>query len=242
MARKSRESAGDDEVASESFDDASSSTNTDQDVTEGEGQAPESSGDAVDAEAPGETVGAAGTAESESGAEAESDADPQAEAGAATLDGEPEVVERDLEKLTEQAARADEYLTLAKRTQADFENYRKRAARDGALAQQRGIGRLAKELLPAIDNLERALTAATDSEDPLAEGIGLVKTEILSALNRVGIESFAPAGEQFDPTVHEAVAQNAVEGVETGTVIEVFQPGYRLGETVLRPARVLVAA
>jgi molecular chaperone GrpE len=168
-------------------------------------------------------------------------------------DGEGRMVELDLEELAARAMKADEYLELAKRTRADFENYRKRADREVASAQQRGIARLTKELLPAIDNLDRAvqaaLTLAPDTEEPsatpesqLASGIRLVHADVLAALARVGIEPFSPTGEQFDPQFHEAVAQAPHEGVKPGTVVEVYQPGYRIGETVLRPARVLVAA
>jgi molecular chaperone GrpE len=151
-------------------------------------------------------------------------------------------VQADLHELATKAEKADEYLALAQRTQADFENYRKRAARDAALAQDRGVAKLAKELLPAIDNLDRALKAATEEHSQLTEGIKLVHTDLLSALQRLGVEPFSPDGEQFDPQLHEAVAQQPIEGVESGFVAEVFQQGFRLGESVLRPARVLVAA
>ncbi len=162
--------------------------------------------------------------------------------------------ERDLDELAARAEKADHYLELAQRTKADFENYRKRAAREAMLAQDRGVIKLAKELLPAIDNLNRAVEAATafaagspeeaaaDAESQLASGIKLVHADVLAALARVGIEPFSPAGEQFDPQRHEAVAQHPVEGHAPGTVIQVYQQGFRLGETVLRPARVLVAA
>lgn len=148
----------------------------------------------------------------------------------------------DLEELAAKAERADEYLALAQRTQADFDNYRKRAAREAGLAQERGVAKLAKELLPAIDNLDRALQAAGEEQSPLAEGIRFVHSDLLSALARVGVEPFSPNGEPFDPQLHEAVAQQPVDGVESGTVAEVFQQGFRLGDSVLRPARVLVAA
>jgi molecular chaperone GrpE len=151
-------------------------------------------------------------------------------------------VQQDLDELAAKAEKADEYLMLAQRTQADFENYRKRATREAALAQERGVAKLAKELLPAIDNLDRALKAASAEHSPLTEGIKLVHTDLLSALQRVGVEPFSPEGEQFDPQLHEAVAQQPVEGAESGTVAEVFQQGFRMGDSVLRPARVLVAA
>ncbi len=149
-------------------------------------------------------------------------------------------VEGDLDELVATAAQRDEYLALAQRTQADFENYRKRVARESASAAERGVAKLAKELLPALDNLDRALEAA-DQNDPLLEGIRLVRTELAAGLARVGVESYDPAGEPFDPAHHEAMAQQPVEGAESGTVVEVYQPGYRLNGTVIRPARVVVA-
>jgi molecular chaperone GrpE len=150
-------------------------------------------------------------------------------------------VEGDLDELVKTAAERDQYLALAQRTQADFENYRKRVARDAAAAQERGVAKLAKELLPALDNLDRAIEAAED-EDPLLAGVRLVRSELGAALARLGIEAFAPLGEAFDPNLHEAVAQQPVEGAASGAVAEVFQNGYRMGETIIRPARVLVAA
>jgi molecular chaperone GrpE len=144
-------------------------------------------------------------------------------------------------ELVRTAAERDEYLALAQRTQADFENYRKRVARESALAQERGVVKLAKELLPGLDNLDRALEAAAQ-DDPLLDGVRLVRAELSAALARAGVESFSPKGETFDPALHEAMAQQPVEGAESGTVVEVYQPGYRLGASVIRPARVVVAA
>jgi len=160
------------------------------------------------------------------------------------LDGAEEArVAHDLEKLTAKAQKADEYLELAQRTKADFENYRKRAAREAGAAQERGVVRLAKELLPAVDNLDRALEAVDSASNgaDLVAGIKLVHAEVLAALARVGVEPFDPAGQAFDPSWHEAVAQQPVDGAQSGTVAEVYQRGYRLGDTVIRPARVLVA-
>jgi molecular chaperone GrpE len=150
-------------------------------------------------------------------------------------------VEGDLDELVRTAAERDEYLALAQRTQADFENYRKRVARESTLAQERGVVKLAKEMLPALDNLDRALDAAAQ-DDPLLDGVRLVRAELTGALARVGVESFSPAGEPFDPALHEAMAQQPVEGADSGTVVEVYQPGYRLGASIIRPARVVVAA
>ena len=150
---------------------------------------------------------------------------------------EAEAVEHDIGELQEKARERDEYLALAQRTQADFENYRKRVARDAAAAEARGTARLAKEILPALDNLARALEAET--LDP--EGLSLVRSEFTAALERLGIEEFSPEGERFDPNLHEAMAQHPVDGAEPGTVVEVFQRGYRIDGNVLRPARVVVA-
>jgi molecular chaperone GrpE len=165
-------------------------------------------------------------------------------------------LEHDIEQLTAKAEKAEEYLELAQRTRADFENFRKRAARDAAAAQERGAAKLAKELLPAVDNLDRALeaaqaTSAAGAQTPpaqdngtatLVDGIKLVHSEVISALARAGIERFSPEGERFDPQQHEAIAQQPVPGREPGTVVEVYQRGYRLGDFVIRPARVVVAA
>jgi molecular chaperone GrpE len=172
-------------------------------------------------------------------------AQPAAEHTAGTGDAAAEV-EGDLDELIRTAAERDEYLALAQRTQADFDNYRKRVARDSASAQERGVAALAKELLPALDNLDRALAGANANaeveEDKLLAGVRLVRSELGAALSRMGIESFTPLGEPFDPSLHEAVAtvERPANG-PSGTVVEVYQPGYRLGTSVIRPARVVVS-
>jgi molecular chaperone GrpE len=174
---------------------------------------------------------------------------PVAQAPVAQAPVEPaeafEIAGEELEALTAKAEKADEYLLLAQRTQADFENYRKRAARDAAIAKERGATKLALELLPAVDNLERALAHAPASENDddggFVLGIKHVHSDVVAALQRAGIERYSPEGEPFDPTLHEAVAQQPVEGAEPGTVVEVFQSGYRIGDSVVRPARVVVA-
>jgi molecular chaperone GrpE len=172
-------------------------------------------------------------------------------------DGEPELVSGDgeahdadapaeaAESPATEDSRGDSYLALAQRTQADFENYRKRMARELESASSRGVARLARELVPTLDNLERALVAATEAADvdeQLIEGLRLVHRELIAALERAGIERYGEAGEGFDPALHEAVAHQPVEGATSGSVVEVYQAGYRLGGAVIRPARVLVAA
>jgi molecular chaperone GrpE len=176
------------------------------------------------------------------------DRDPSAVAEAEQQAGEnaaetPAAAADELEAILEKAAKADEYLALAQRKQAEFENYRKRASRESAAAQERGAVKLALALLPAVDNLERALEHAPEEADEhgFVAGVRHVHSDLVAALAKSGIEWFSPEGEPFDPAFHEAVAQAPIEGQEPGTVVEVFQRGYRVGETVVRPARVVVA-
>jgi molecular chaperone GrpE len=131
------------------------------------------------------------------------------------------------------------------RAVAELDNVRKRARRDVGAAESRGIFKLARELLPALDNFERALAAAEaqpeNRDHHLTDGIRLVQSELLGSLARVGIEPDSPKGERFDPHRHEAVAQQPVEGAEPGTIVEVYSAGYTYGDDVLRPAKVVVA-
>jgi molecular chaperone GrpE len=136
----------------------------------------------------------------------------------------------------------DEYLDLARRSQADFENYRKRAAKEAAAAGQRAKSGLVRELLPVVDNLERALASANEGEQHLAEGVRLVHSELIAVLERNGVEQFDPRGERFDPGEHEALSMRSEDGAESGTVLDVVEKGYRVNGTVLRPARVVVSA
>ena len=135
---------------------------------------------------------------------------------------------------------------VALRKAAEVENLRKQSAQRVQKASRDGMRRVAAELLPALDDFERALAHAEaeegDAEHHLTAGIRLVQQKMLEALKRAGIESYSPKGEPFDPHLHEAVAQHpAGDGAQPGTVLEVVQNGYRLGEDVLRPARVVVA-
>lgn len=139
------------------------------------------------------------------------------------------------------AADAARYLELAQRTQAELENVRKRAARDVAQAGARAKANLVRELLPIVDNLERALATANPEEDHLAEGVRLVHVELINTLERNGIRPFDPAGEPFDPTVHEAISMREGEN-GSGIVLDVVEKGYKLGDNVIRPARVVVSS
>ena len=148
----------------------------------------------------------------------------------------------ELEQRLEEAERErDEYLNDLKRLVAEFDNYRKRAARDRGDLVARASERLVKELLPVLDDLERALEAAAEHEEAkLEEGVRLVHRELVDALAHEGLVEIDADG-SFDPHVHEALLSQPSEA-EEGSVIEVLQKGYRLGDRVLRPARVVVAA
>lgn len=159
-----------------------------------------------------------------------------------------EVVDAEVEPEVEPESELDaalrergEYLALAQRTQADFENFRKRATRDTAAAGERARRGVVKELFAVVDNLERALQSANPEEGHLAGGVQLVHSELLGVLSRNGVQQFDPAGEKFDPAEHEALTVRAQEGSEPGVVLDVVEKGYRTGESVLRPARVVVS-
>src|SRR4051795_5950362 len=146
---------------------------------------------------------------------------------------------RDKEQAEEKPAPTEDYLALAQRVQADFENYRKRVARETAAAGERARSGLVRELLPIVDNLERALASAEEGEQHLAEGVRLVHSELIAVLERNGVEQFNPEGDKFDPAEHEALSVRN-EG-EAGVVVEVVERGYRSNGSVLRPARVVVS-
>jgi len=144
------------------------------------------------------------------------------------------------EKLAALEAERDELLDRLRRTAADFDNFRKRAARDQENLVARAHERLMKALLPVVDDLERALVAAAEHEEAkLEEGVRLVARELHEALKREGLEEIEADG-KFDPHVHEALLSQPSEE-EEGAVIEVLQKGYRLGDRVLRPARVVIS-
>ena len=131
----------------------------------------------------------------------------------------------------------DAYLRLA----ADFDNYRKRVAREQAELTRRANERLLDELLPVLDDLERALQAAAEHEEAkLEEGVRLVHQSLSGLVQRHGLKEIDTDG-PFDPHVHEAMLAQPGNGAEEGSVLQVLQKGYLLGDKVLRPARVIVA-
>jgi molecular chaperone GrpE len=155
---------------------------------------------------------------------------------------EKALTKAELEQRLEEAERQrEEFLNDLKRVAADFDNYRKRAARDQESLAARAAESLVKELLPILDDLERALVAAEQHEEAqLEEGVRLVHRAFVQALLKQGLEEIETNG-RFDPHVHEALLSQPSDAQE-GSVIDVLQKGYRLGDRVLRPARVVVAA
>jgi len=131
----------------------------------------------------------------------------------------------------------ESYLRLA----ADFDNYKKRVAREHAELTRRATERLVEELLPVLDDLERALEAVEQHEEAkLEDGVRLVHRALAEVLRKEGVEEIAAEG-AFDPHVHEALLTQPGDGIESGDVLQVLQKGYRLGDKVVRPARVIVA-
>jgi molecular chaperone GrpE len=128
------------------------------------------------------------------------------------------------------------------RSRAEFDNYRKRVAREAEQARLRAAESLLRDLLPVVDNLELAVQHADEGAGSLAEGIRMVVRQFHDVLRRAGVEPISAVGETFDPSVHEAVMQAPSAEVAPNTVAQEFQKGYRLGEYVLRPARVVVSS
>jgi molecular chaperone GrpE len=155
----------------------------------------------------------------------------------------PEEVENteEVQELETLQKERDELLDTLQRVQAEFDNYRKRSARDQQSLVARAHERLVKELLPVLDDLERALDAAEAHEEAtLEEGVALVTRSFGDILRKEGLEEISTEG-KFDPHVHEALLSQPSEA-EEGSMIEVIQKGYRLGDRVIRPARVVIAA
>ena len=155
--------------------------------------------------------------------------------------------------LAEAIRERDEYLDLAQRTKAEFDNYRKRVASEAEQATIRGRTEVAEGVIEALDNLERAMVAEgvepaaaladglPDGASVTLQGLLVAYRDLVAALSRAGIEQFDPAGEAFDPNLHEALQAIEADGPESGTVLEVMQRGYRAGDQVIRAARVVVS-
>jgi molecular chaperone GrpE len=167
-----------------------------------------------------------------SGGNGHDEAAPSAEAGLEATPAPPEAdaLKKELADLKEQVLRR----------RADFENYKKRVERDRESARHEMAEKIFSELIPAIDNLERALTAAGD-DNALRTGVELIYKELLAVFERHGVKAHDPTGQLFDPVSHQALSHEVVPGLEEGTVAEAFRKGYSYRDRLLRPALVKVA-
>ena len=156
------------------------------------------------------------------------------------ITAEPEVI--DVAALTAAAAKADEYLALAQRTQADFDNFRRRNESVRADAFADGQRSVATAMLAVLDNLERALQAPAAEGDSLRTGVEMTHKQMLAAYEKLGVTVIDRLGEKFDPNLEDAVMQGSSEEGEPGTVCAVFQKGYIMNGHLLRAAMVKVVA
>ena len=149
-----------------------------------------------------------------------------------------------LMQLREKAAEAERYLDLLQRKTAEFDNYRKRTLREREEYRLTATEGLMAELLPVVDNFELAVDAAEGSREfePLLQGVSLTERQMVEVLSRFGLSRMDPVGEPFDPNFHEAMTHEETCDYPADTVIAVVRKGYMLGDKVLRPALVRVAA
>lgn len=169
--------------------------------------------------------------------------EPQTEETAQESAGEQEAAEQEMEKqLADALSKCEEYLSLAQRVQADFDNFRRRNSAVRAEAYEEGKRDTVEKLLPVLDNIERALASAGEEESPLKSGVELVHRGLWETLQKLGVEVIDRAGEVFDPELENAVLQGTEEEGEPGTVCLVLQKGYRVGTRVIRHAMVKVVA
>ncbi len=147
---------------------------------------------------------------------------------------------KELEQLRKRAA---EYLDLAQRTRAEFENYQKRVARDRDQERKYSFGPIALDLLPIFDNLDRALDAGKQvgEQGPLVQGVAMVQGQFLELLKRHGVLPIEALGEPFDPHLHQAIMQKPSPDVAPNTVVQVIEKGFTNQDRVLRPAKVVVS-
>jgi len=150
----------------------------------------------------------------------------------------------DLESLRARAQERDQFLALLQRTQADFENYRKRNQREREQEARYAHAAFARDLLPVLDNLDRATTAARQAGEtgPLVQGVAMVQGQLLDLLKRYGVTRMDAEGKPFDPNLHQAVMQQPAPGRPPNTVVQVLEEGFMIHDRVLRPARVVVSA
>ena len=173
------------------------------------------------------------------------DSDLPAESGEDSIvsetETEVELVEEELDPLALAERQRDDYLDQLRRLAAEFDNYKKRMGREHEELRERAAERLLRDLLPVFDDLGRALAAFETAEtEAIADGVALVHRALWTLLEREGVAELDPTGDMFDPHRHEALLSQPADAPE-GTVLEVIQKGFLLGDRVLRPARVVVA-
>jgi molecular chaperone GrpE len=158
-------------------------------------------------------------------------------------EGEPSLVPPLAQQLTPEQQKTEEYLDLLRRTQADFINYRRRMSQEQAEERILAQSALLSQLLPVLDDLGRALLSAPPelAEDPWVQGLFLIRRRLTTLLDQLGVQQIGTPGEPFDPRRHEAIMTEARADTPEGTILRVTQPGYALGERVIRPAQVSVA-
>ena len=163
--------------------------------------------------------------------------DQEQPAAEAPQEPAPQADAPDVDALKKAAAKADEYLALAQRVQADFDNFRRR--NEGVRAE--GQRKVATAMLPVLDNLERALAAAENADaDALKTGVEMTRKQMVAAYEKLGVTPIDRLGEKFDPNLEEAIMQGTADDGEPGTVCMVLQKGYMMDKTVLRHAMVKV--
>ena len=156
-----------------------------------------------------------------------------------SAEADADAADSDLEKAV---AETDQLKDQLLRARAEFDNYRKRTAKDMARIRETAAEDLIKSILPAIDNLERALEHVEDKSEGLAQGVEMVLKQLCDTLNQRGLEPLPGVGEPFDPNVHEALAQQPSDEHAEGIIVQEYQRGYTLGGFTLRPAQVIVSS
>lgn len=174
------------------------------------------------------------------------EAEPIVVVGEVVPEGEAEpivVLDEAEQQLSEARQKAEEYLDLLRRTQADFVNYRRRMSQEQAEAGTTAQISLLNQLLPVLDDFERALSATPEdlTKHPWVQGLFLVERRLTTLLDQLGVERIGEAGDQFDPRKHEALTLEERADAPEGTILQVIRSGYTLGQRIIRPAQVIVA-
>ena len=174
-------------------------------------------------------------------AEPESPESPEA----ADADAEETAIMEDVEelqkKLEESTAKSEEYLDRLRRTMAEFDNFRKRTQKEKEQIFDRGAKDVVEQILPVIDNFERALMGSEDKENSFAKGVEMIYKQLIGALESLGVQEIEACGRPFDPNYHNAVTHVEDDNFGDNEVIEVFQKGYKYKDAVIRCSMVKVA-